>query len=246
MNAASVPNLEGLILLSDSKIYAGNTAYLGGPMRGYERFNFDAFFEAEEVLAGYGLTIISPARHDVEVYGFDPDGELGDFPMEDALHWDLEQVLTTDGIILLPGWEKSKGASLEHLVAVSVGKPAYQYNPETQKIKPLHRASELLDVGDSPVETVLEEAARLVDGDRLKSYGHPREDFQATAEFWRIWIMRKYGIDVPFEPHDFGMMLILTKVSREANAKKRDNIVDIPGYARTIEKCLYDEVPSDG
>jgi hypothetical protein len=85
-------------------------------------------------------------------------------------------------------------------------------------------------------ETILEEASRLVDGDRMEDYGHPLDDFAATAEYWTTWIHHKYGIEVPLEAEDIGWMMSLLKHSREGNKKKRDNKVDVVGYVRTVEK----------
>ena len=104
-------------------------------MRGLPRWNFDAFDEAAARYRAQGLTIVSPAEHDVEL-GLNPDDapHLPDwFCLEDALRWDLEQVCKADGIILLPGWETSEGAKKEKAVAEWTGRevrydvPAYAH-----------------------------------------------------------------------------------------------------------------------
>ena len=104
-------------------------------MRGLPRWNIDAFDEAAARYRAQGLTIVSPAEHDVEL-GLNPDDapHLPDwFCLEDALRWDLEQVCKADGIILLPGWETSEGAKKEKAVAEWTGRevrydvPAYAH-----------------------------------------------------------------------------------------------------------------------
>lgn len=78
-------------------------------------------------------------------------------------------------------------------------------------------------------ETVLEEALRLVGGDRQESYGHPIFDFTRTAGLWT----QVLGKEVT--PQQVALCMILVKISREVNKHKRDNLVDIAGYARTLE-----------
>jgi len=84
-------------------------------------------------------------------------------------------------------------------------------------------------------ETILDEAARLTGGDRNKSYGHPLDNHTVTADFWTGWLTRKYGVTVKLDAEDVCWMNILQKISREANAPKRDTVVDVAGYARNVE-----------
>jgi hypothetical protein len=93
-------------------------------MRGLPRWNFDTFYHAAESFRGQGAVILSPAEHDVE-QGLDPD-DYPDLPewfsLEDCMRWDLQQVCAADGIILLPGWQKSEGALREKQVAEWAGR----------------------------------------------------------------------------------------------------------------------------
>lgn len=82
---------------------------------------------------------------------------------------------------------------------------------------------------------VLEQAAEITSGDRNTFYGHPADNHGCTAAFWRWYIQRKYGIGIALTPRDVCMMMILQKVSRDANQDKTDNLVDICGYARNAE-----------
>lgn len=83
--------------------------------------------------------------------------------------------------------------------------------------------------------SVNEQAHRLITGNRQKAYGHPYEDFSATAEFWSTWLRHKYGVDIALDPHDVAYMMSLLKHSREANKHTDDNRVDICGYMGTDE-----------
>ena len=83
--------------------------------------------------------------------------------------------------------------------------------------------------------TVLAEAGQAVDGDRGRFYGHPADNHGNTAAFWTEYIERKYGLVVALTARDVCMLMVLLKVSRDANRPKRDNLVDICGYARNAE-----------
>ena len=43
------------------------TIYVAGPMRGYEEFNYPAFYEAERILESIGWDVVNPAKMDAEV-----------------------------------------------------------------------------------------------------------------------------------------------------------------------------------
>lgn len=91
----------------------GNRAYLAGPMTGIAEFNFPAFHAAAERLRGFGLDIVNPADHGVV------DGAT----WSDYMRWDLMKLVGCHAVCVLPGWENSKGASLEVAVAHALGMP---------------------------------------------------------------------------------------------------------------------------
>lgn len=82
--------------------------------------------------------------------------------------------------------------------------------------------------------TILEEAQKTV-VERASSYDHPRENFKRIASLWNIYLKAR-GIDATLTEKDVGMFMILTKIAREVHAHKRDNLVDIAGYAHCIEE----------
>jgi len=77
-------------------------------------------------------------------------------------------------------------------------------------------------------ESILEEAQRLVHGDRGENYGHPIEDFTRTGQMWAAIL----GLE-EVTPEQVALCMIAVKISREVNRPKRDNLVDIAGYAET-------------
>ena len=86
--------------------------------------------------------------------------------------------------------------------------------------------------------SVLLEAEGLVHGARQRDYGHPLDDFGCTAAMWSAWLSHKYHRPINLSPEDVGMLMCMVKISREANAPKRDNLVDLAGYAETVNMVL--------
>lgn len=107
--------------------------YIAGPMRGYPRFNFDAFFEAEANLQRFGYVVVNPARLDLDEGRTTEEavesGDLSAFDLEEALRQDFYQVITARGVILLPGWEASSGVAAELFVAEQSGREIHEYHP---------------------------------------------------------------------------------------------------------------------
>lgn len=90
------------------------------------------------------------------------------------------------------------------------------------------------------VVNILDEAARIVDGPRRADYGTPMENHSRTAALWAAYL------GVPITPRQVCMLNILQKLSRDAHAPKRDNLVDVAGYARNAELCTgFDDETAD-
>lgn len=81
-------------------------------------------------------------------------------------------------------------------------------------------------------ETVLEEAQRLVHGDRQADYGHPLDDFTRTAQIWSAILGH------PVTAEQVGLCMIGVKISRQVNHPKRDNMTDAAGYAGTVQMVI--------
>lgn len=89
-------------------------------------------------------------------------------------------------------------------------------------------------IAEAPV-TILQEAQALVYGARNADYGHPADDFEAVAKAFNAYIKKKYKIANYLEATDVPIFQMIVKIMREANKPKRDNLVDIAGYAATLE-----------
>ena len=80
--------------------------------------------------------------------------------------------------------------------------------------------------------SILEEADKLINGDRKEDYGDVRESFERIAKLWSVVL----GIEVTSKQVNLCMMQL--KMSREIGKHKRDNLVDICGYAALVDKLL--------
>jgi hypothetical protein len=106
-------------------------------------------------------------------------------------------------------------------------------------------------VDQEEVKTILDEAKEIIHGERNRSYGHPRDNFANIADLWNGYLSilgRERGMAVggtrviAFTPTDIAILNILQKVARLAcNPKHRDTVVDIAGYAGTIERLWEPE-----
>ena len=99
--------------------------YIAGPMTGMIDLNFPAFHAAAAEYRKRGAFVINPA----EING--GDTEIAQTEKMSAeqyqAHWikcmkrDIAALLTCDTIVMLPGWQGSRGASLENRIARDLG-----------------------------------------------------------------------------------------------------------------------------
>ena len=88
------------------------TVYISGPITGIPEGNRPAFAAVAEVFRLKGWEVVNP--HDL----FAADVEES---WEGYMRKDLAALLTCTHIVMLPGWEHSRGARLEKTVADAVG-----------------------------------------------------------------------------------------------------------------------------
>lgn len=219
-------------------------AYIAGPMRGIEYFNFPAFDAAAAELRGAGWDVFSPADKDRE-RGDEPD-PLG----ENAKHLsyymvdDLAAVARADAVFLLPGWQGSRGASLEFFVAQALSIPCFEYEGLAWA-----DGSVSQEASESPAEGVVyipideyESETRVVDsgtggqkGQKLARFDLvPADALQALARHYGIGAL-KYEDDNWLRGYDW--KLSLGAAGRHLNAFHR-------GESTYVERFVgHDGVP---
>jgi hypothetical protein len=79
---------------------------------------------------------------------------------------------------------------------------------------------------------ILKEALKIVDGPRQKSYGHPKLNYERTAKIWSVILKTE------IRPEQVALCMIGTKLAREVQTHKRDNLIDIAGYAEVLDRIL--------
>jgi hypothetical protein len=80
-------------------------------MSGLPDLNFPAFHAEADRLRMLGHEVINPAE-------INADPSKG---WNDCMRADIRELVTCDAIRLLPGWKKSRGATLEHHIATTLG-----------------------------------------------------------------------------------------------------------------------------
>jgi hypothetical protein len=90
-------------------------------MTGKPDFNFPAFNAAADKLRDVGWDVINPAES---------FGGRTDLPRSAYMRKDIGDLLRCDYVGCLPGWEDSKGASLEVQIAKELGLPIFNIETE--------------------------------------------------------------------------------------------------------------------
>jgi hypothetical protein len=83
--------------------------YISGPMTGLPAMNYPAFNDEALRLRDLGYTVENPAEN--------PEQSSWCAYMRVA----IRQMLTCDQVAMLPGWKRSRGALIEHWIAVALG-----------------------------------------------------------------------------------------------------------------------------
>jgi hypothetical protein len=187
-------------------------------MTGIPDYNFPEFHRVAALWRGRGWAVVNPAEE------FDGDTRR---PYRDYVVRDIQRLRMCDAIVMLCGWDGNgaRGSVWEHEIAAQLfGIPIY------------YDGADIIPAPDGPAttaaraETILEEAQRLVHGDRGADYGHPVDDYTRTGRLWGAIL----GLP-DLDPRLCALMMAAVKVSREVNKHKRDNLTDLAGYAECAQ-----------
>lgn len=180
-------------------------------MRGIKDFNFPAFDAVAKVARENGYTIYSPAEHDRES-GFDETKDsLEGFDMHAAFRWDIEAILKSDEILLLPDWRTSSGVAIELVVARAIGIPVYEvheaeWNPGVlaltllpEHIGPKRSISEwqehsfatatvsgFHDDDNTPAEVSVAHRLMLISGEVNEAFEEIRDGHEITQTYYKL------------------------------------------------------------
>lgn len=232
-------------------------AYLSGPMSGHPDWNFPAFQNAAEGLRTLGWEILNPAEWEdckvqthAECLRFDilklvQEPELGYIILLPG--WLLSKGATVELAVALALGLTPLVYNPQHAFPYQDYGTAHDpvlYALDNREVIPeLFWQSMCKEMSNvvamagvlpaptplAPVESVCQEADRLVSGDRGADYGHPLADFSRTAKIWEAIL------GFPVSAPQVGLCMIGVKISRECNKHKRDNLADTCGYAKCVD-----------
>ena len=152
----------------------------------------------------------------------------------------LEIVKRVDFIVLLPNFSESKGAIREMELADKLGKPIFylediQLEDQFASYVASFVYNDMVYVDNDMVyKPILSEANDIVNNQVRKEYPHPTENFKVISDI-ATTIGNKF-----LSPIDCVNVLISVKLSREKFSHKRDNLVDLAGYAE-IKNMIYEQ-----
>lgn len=93
-------------------------------------------------------------------------------------------------------------------------------------------------LGSKPGSDHMVEAHDIVNGDRMAAYGSPKPAYEGMAKVWSGLLDHK--LKEPLTAEDVVILLTGMKLTREARKHKRDNLVDIHGYALVLAHVQAD------
>ena len=98
------------------------------------------------------------------------------------------------------------------------------------------KSSSIEEGSRKETKSILEEAIEIVNGSRRTDYGDPVESFKRIAQMANLMSNSN-----DFTPVKCCIVLMATKLTRESNAHKRDNIVDLAGYGYILQLLEEDK-----
>lgn len=122
-------------------------------------------------------------------------------------------------------YEPCYSCSLATLRGTGEYHPNFRYKGKEDKSKNMMRSK------------ILTEANNIVSGRRkAREYGPPEDSFKSIASFWSEYL----GHEV--KPHDVAVMMALLKIARiKGGERKKDNWIDLAGYAACGGECQSKE-----
>lgn len=99
---------------------------------------------------------------------------------------------------------------------------------------------EVKDMDEENNKSILAEAEEIVNGSRHSDYGDARESFSRVATIASVMTGKELA------PEDCCAVLMAVKLVRESFKHKRDNLVDLCGYAHIMNELNENESEKEG
>lgn len=178
--------------------------YIAGPMRGYPLENFPAFDEAAEYMRRCQWDVVSPADLD-RAEGHDPtSGEP--IPVSDAIARDILALRGCDAILLLPGWEDSRGVAVELALARALDPPIAELVYDrygTPRVRPFYGATLLTPTDDYDESWAEDEPYWALNAEPSAAPVQPPRWQGGPLEDWLDWVEDS---ETTVDTHDTGIV----------------------------------------
>jgi hypothetical protein len=216
---------------------AMETVYISGPMTGLPDHNYPAFGALARCLRSQGYKVNCPSEN----LGGDQTRELPEYMV-----LDLQMLLDSSGIVLMPGWRDSEGAKLEARVAKVLGWRFYEAKTRDggladQPASWLVRPMETPDI--AAAEGIEAQAKALVWGSRNDQYGPPGLDFAVVGRIWAALLTAHFQLHIDDIPATVvAVMLTGLKIGRQARTPEHeDSRRDAIGYQLCLDRIVTDD-----
>lgn len=210
------------------------------PKSEIREFRYQEVCKVAASLMKQGFLVFSPIAHSHYITLFFGKNAISfDFWRE----FDLRMLGYCDElwILKLDGWEESVGIKAEIEFAKSLGKRVVYFMPNEDFIlgaKKLETAKTVIIPRKPLGQELFEEVSQIINFDRQGSYGKPEDSFGSIARRWTEYIHNTFlhGQVTKLNAKDVAFMMMELKMARESNKHKRDNILDLFGYAALLEE----------
>lgn len=218
--------MEKIELLTDNKKKI-KSVYISGPITKNPKGNARAFQEATDKIRELGFEVVSPSELDEEADLLTEElakVNSGSKEWAQLLVRDILHVTAVDALVVIDGWQASRGAKLEVLLANSLKKKVFNYS--TLEVIP----EEELPASERE-GTLLELAISRAGAETVERHGHPYEAFTRDSQV----VSALLGKDIT--PEEIPLIMMGLKLSRYAHnpSEGRGSLIDVAGYAATIE-----------
>lgn len=151
-----------------SQRLVGVKLYLSGQMTGLPQYNYPKFNEvASHIREKYGSIVFNPAENF--------EGRI-DLPRSEYMREDIRQLLFAEGVVMISGWHKSKGATLEYKIAQELDIPIYRWDDTKNLLLQSARAPRENEVGEAAPATAFDYASLMSSTEDWEEFWEESED----------------------------------------------------------------------
>lgn len=189
-----------------------------------------------------GDVVFSPISHSYPIEC--ESGMIGDHKFWAKQDDAFQKHATKVCVLMIPGWEDSRGVTLEIGLAQAAGIPVEYLSEDwalpicySESASKLRSYETVQPASETRRKSACEIAEELTKGDRNDDYGDAYTNASSFAAIMTgiLWRKLRDPVNEPITPKESFLCMIGSKLSRESNKPKRDNQIDTIGYALLID-----------